>query len=418
MIAKSYDFIVVGAGIVGLTLARELASRKVGRILVLEKEPEPGRHASGRNSGVVHAGIYYAADSLKAKFCVEGAKRLTHYAGENNLPILKCGKVIVANREDSVPGLSVLLERAEKNNVDVKKISLEELREIEPEAHSFEYALWSPQTSVVDSKAILNQLIDDLKTLGVKFAFNCEVHSVNSASKTVFAGTGTFNFGFLFNTAGVYADRIAKHFGVGSKYRILPFKGLYWKSSNDYAKRIQRLIYPVPNIGMPFLGVHITRTVDGKVLFGPTAIPAFGRENYSMFGGLSPRESPAISWHLLRMLIRNPGHFRTYVREEMGRYWPSNFFNEAKTLVQTLSRQDIGEFYKVGIRAQLMDVENGRLEMDFVIEAGENSLHVLNAISPAFTCAFAFAPYLVDRALKGKSPQTDTSKKLLGESHV
>jgi L-2-hydroxyglutarate oxidase LhgO len=174
---------------------------------------------------------------------------------------------------------------------------------------------------------------------------------------------------------------------------------LYWKASDAYAARIKRLIYPAPDIRMPFLGIHITRTVDGKVLFGPTAIPAFGRENYSLFGGLDLFETPKISWQLLAMLVRNPSNFRSYVREEMARYWPGNFFNEARGLVRDLKREDIGDFYKVGIRAQLMNVEKGALEMDFILERGADSLHVLNAISPAFTSALGFAPHLVDAAL-------------------
>ncbi len=394
-----YDFVIVGAGIVGLTLARELALRNSGKILVVDKEDGVGRHASGRNSGVVHAGIYYAADSLKAKFCVDGARRLTDYADQHRLPILKCGKVIVATKPENVPVLSTLLERAKVNGVEAKKISLAELKELEPEARSYDHALWSPRTSVIDSKAVLAHLSRELQQLGVEVKFDTEIAKIDPATNTIFAGSEQWQYGFLFNCAGAYADRVAHQFDVGRKYRILPFKGLYWKSSDEYAKRIQRLIYPVPDIGMPFLGVHITRTVDGKVLFGPTAIPAFGRENYSLLGGLSAFETPIISWHLLKMLIRNPGNFRRYVRDEMSRYWPKNFFNEAASMVHQLERHDIGEFYKVGIRAQLMDLDKGQLEMDFVIEPGKNSLHVLNAISPAFTCAFAFAPLLADRAL-------------------
>lgn len=398
MKSSSFDFIVVGAGIVGLTLARELALRKVGRILVLEKESGVGHHASGRNSGVVHAGIYYAADSLRARFCVQGHRHLLNYAEQYQLPVLKCGKVIVATKPENVATLDTLLTRAKQNQVKAEKISLSQLKELEPEARSFESAIWSPETAVIDSKAVLKKLTEELAQLGVELVYNQEVLKIDPVQRTVKGTTQSWSYGFLFNAAGVYADRVAHQFGVGLRYRILPFKGLYWKSSTDYANRVKRLIYPAPDIRMPFLGVHITRTVDGKVLFGPTAIPAFGRENYSLLGGLDVFESPQISWQLLKMLIRNPGNFRSYVREEMARYWPKNFFNEAKSLVHDLKREDIGEFYKVGIRAQLMNLEKGQLEMDFVIEKGAHSLHVLNAISPAFTSAFAFAPYLTELA--------------------
>lgn len=395
---RRYDFVIVGAGIVGLTLARELAHRKLGKILVVEKEPEVGRHASGRNSGVVHAGIYYAADSLKAKFCVEGSRLLLEYVDVHKLPVLKCGKVIVATKPENTKTLATLLDRARLNGVEAKRISLEELRELEPEARSYEFAIWSPKTAVIDSKAVLKRLQEELQTLGVDVQFGHEVTEISPREKKIKTSRGTIDYGFLFNAAGVYADRIAHFFEVGLSYRILPFKGLYWKATEAFTGKIRSLIYPAPDIRMPFLGVHITRTVDGKVLFGPTAIPAFGRENYSLFGGLDLLETPQIGWQLMRMLIRNPANFRSYVREEMARYRFRNFYAETKSLVHHLEPKDIGEFYKVGIRAQLMDLRKGQLEMDFIIESGADSMHVLNAISPAFTSAFAFAPFLADRA--------------------
>jgi L-2-hydroxyglutarate oxidase len=396
---KSYDYIVIGAGVVGLTVARELALRKAGSILVIEKEPQVGAHASGRNSGVVHAGIYYANDSLKAKFCVQGARQLLAYVEEHRLPVLKCGKVIVANREENVAQLTMLAQRAVSNGVAVEKISLEQLRELEPEARSFDHALWSPNTAVIDSKAVLHQLTHDLRQLGVDLVFDQRVQSLDAARRELRSAQHVWNYGFLLNTAGVYADRMAHQMGVGLNYRILPFKGLYWKASDSFAQKIRCLIYPTPDIRIPFLGVHITRTVDGKVLFGPTAIPAFGRENYSALGGLDALESPQIAWHLMSMLWRDRSGFRDYVRAEVSRYQAKNFYREAKTLVQHLQPEDIGEFYKVGIRAQLMNLSTGLLEMDFVLQPGPHSLHVLNAVSPAFTSAMAFATHLADVAL-------------------
>jgi len=394
---KQFDFIVVGAGIVGLTCARELARRKMGSVLVLEKEPKVGMHASGRNSGVVHAGIYYSSDSLKAKFCVDGHRRLIDYVEEHKLPILKCGKVIVATREENQATLNTLWDRAAKNGVKVQKLSLEDLKEIEPEAKSYGWAIWSPNTAVIDSKAVLHKLEEELTGLGVTIAHNEEVRKINPISRQVTTSNGSWGYGFLVNAAGVYADRIAAPYGVGLNYRILPFKGLYWKADPTFTAKIKGLIYPAPDIRMPFLGVHITKTIKGEVTFGPTAIPAFGRENYSLFGGMDLLETPKIAAHLLGLLIRNPSNFRSYVKDELGRYVPSKFYAECKTLVHHLERSDIREFYKVGIRPQLMDVKKKQLEMDFVIESGQNSIHVLNAISPAFTCALAFAPFVVDR---------------------
>ncbi len=399
--SQSYDYIIVGAGVVGLTLARELSESKAGRILVLEKEPHVGQHASGRNSGVVHAGIYYSSDSLKARFCVEGARRMLKYCEENDLPVLKCGKVIVATRPDTVGTLETLLKRATENGVVARKVDLNELKELEPEAKSHGYAIWSPDTAVIDSKAVMQKLLEDVRRRGAEVVFGAEVLKVDQLKTTIHtANGGAYRFGFLFNAAGTYADKIAHAFGVGLKYRILPFKGLYWKATETYAKKITRLIYPAPDVNMPFLGVHITRTIDGKVLFGPTAIPAFGRENYGAFENISFKDFGSISWNLSKMLLRNPGGFRDYAFQEMGRYRARNFFKEASTMAQSLRPQDIDSFYKVGIRAQLMDTAKGRLEMDFVVEKGPRSLHVLNAISPAFTSSFAFASHLVNESHK------------------
>lgn len=392
---QQFDIVIVGAGIIGLTLARELALQKAGRIVVIEKEAAVGQHASGRNSGVAHAGIYYPPESLKSKFCLEGHRLLLEYVDNHQLPVLKCGKVIVASTPERVATLTTLLDRATKVGASVKKVSLDELRELEPLAHSHEFALWSPKTAVIDSKAVLNQLTREIAELGVTIIYGEEVVEINPQARLVETSQGTrLGYGFLYNTAGVYADRVAHWFDVGRKYRIMPFKGLYWKSSEEFENKVQRLIYPAPDVRMPFLGVHITRTVDGHVLFGPTAIPAFGRENYSLIEGLDPEETPAIGWHLLKMLAANKQGFRNYVSEEMSRYLPKNFFTEAQSLAPSLKREDIGEFYKVGIRAQLMDLEKNQLEMDFVVEKGEHSLHVLNAISPAFTSSFAMAEHL------------------------
>lgn len=394
---KQFDFVVVGAGIVGLTCARELARRKMGKILVLEKEEKVGMHASGRNSGVVHAGIYYSSDSLKAKFCVDGHKRLIEYVEEHKLPLLKCGKVIVATREENQQTLNTLWDRAQQNNVKVQRLSLEDLKEIEPEAKSYGWAIWSPNTAVVDSKAILHKLEEELTDMGVTIAHSEEVEDIDVENRIVHSRASKWGYGFLINAAGIYADKIAKPYGVGLNYRILPFKGLYWKAKPEFTAKIKGLIYPAPDIRMPFLGVHITKTIKNEVTFGPTAIPAFGRENYSLFGGMDLLETPVIATHLMGLMIRNPSNFRSYVKEELGRYIPSKFFEECKTLVHEMERSDIGEFYKVGIRPQLMDVEKKKLEMDFVIEPGKNSMHILNAISPAFTCALAFAPFVVDK---------------------
>lgn len=396
---KTYDFVIVGGGIVGLSLARELAQRRVGRIAVLEKETTLGRHASGRNSGVVHAGIYYPPSSMKAQFCVKGHDLLLDYVRGEGLPVVDCGKVVIATREENIATLDLLFERAAKVGAPVQKISRQELKELEPAAGGFGHALWSPGTSVIHSGAVLERLSEQLKAAGVELLLGTQALQVNAEKSELKTSGGILKYGHLVNAAGVYADQVAHWFGVGQEYRILPFKGIYFKSTKAYEKKIKRLIYPAPDVRMPFLGVHVTLTVDGHVLFGPTAIPALGRENYSLLGGMDLLEVPAISWNLLKMLAANKAEFRSYVKSEISRYRPKNFYEEARTLVPDLQPQDIEGFYKVGIRAQLLNLKTQMLEMDFVLRKEKNSLHVLNAISPAFTSAFAFAPALADMAL-------------------
>lgn len=395
----NFDFTIIGAGVVGLSLAAELLKRGHRRILIVEKEPQVGAHASGRNSGVLHAGIYYSHDSLKAKLCVEGRKHWVEFAKTNGVPLLECGKVIVATRPETVATLETLKTRSKQNGVRLQEISLGELRELEPEAHSFERALWSPDTAVIDSKKALEVLKNRLIEGGVEIRFATKLEKVDLAQKKLMLSRKTqVGFGYLLNAGGAHADRIAHLFGVGRNYRILPFKGLYWRSQNDFASRIRHLVYPAPDLGMPFLGVHLTKNLAGEVLFGPTAIPAFGRENYSALGGLDFAETPAILGRLTQMMAKNPGNFRSYVKKEMLRYWPREFYREAKGLVPKLKPTDIGAFAKVGIRAQLMDIEKKCLEMDFVVREGPSSMHVLNAISPAFTSAPACARYVVDHS--------------------
>jgi len=399
----NYDIVILGAGIVGLTLARELASQKAGRILILEKERQLGVHASGRNSGVIHAGLYYAPDSQRARFCRDGSTRLHAYAEEHNIPLLRCGKVIVATREENVATLETILERAKQNRVEVQKISLAELRELEPQAKSNSHALWSPKTSVVDSKAVLQSLLRELRDLHVEVSFDERARNFAPNTHQLTTAKRQIHYGYLINAAGVYADEIAKSFGLAKDYRILPFKGLYWKAAPEFAAQIQRLIYPAPDVRMPFLGVHITRTTDGHVLFGPTAMPALGRENYSGLQNFSWSDTPAIATNLARMWLANKNSFRNYVNQEIRRYSSRAFYQEARQLVQNLNRSDIAGFYKVGIRAQLVNTAKGLLEMDFVVQRTSNSVHILNAISPAFTCSFAMAEQLTPLVL-GEKP--------------
>lgn len=394
------DLLIVGAGVVGLSVAREWKRRHPeSRIVILEKEPGPGYHASGRNSGVLHSGVYYASDSLKAKVCAEGAQEMADYCEERGLPIRKVGKVILPVLPGDDAQLETLRQRARDNGATVQWIDASELAQIEPFARSATgNALYVPDVRVLDPKAVVARLAQDLTEAGVEIRFGEEVTGVDLARRSARTRGGSLSFGHLVNAAGLHADRLARACGVGQRYTILPFKGLYYQLSPDADLRINGLIYPVPDLRYPFLGVHFTPKVDGGVFVGPTALPALGRENYRGLTGMKLGESGRILWHLAGQYWKNPQGFRGLVHLEGRKVFRSYFALAARQLVPALKTRDLLASEKVGIRAQLFDLESERLVMDFLLEKGEHSTHVLNAISPAFTSAFSFSRMVADFA--------------------
>ncbi|MGE4553229.1 MAG: L-2-hydroxyglutarate oxidase [Desulfovibrionaceae bacterium] len=388
------ETVICGAGVTGLSLARELVARGAGDILVIEKEPEPGRHASGRNSGVLHAGIYYTPDSLKARFCQEGNRAMRAYCREHGLPLLENGKVVVARDESQLPTLEELHRRATACGARVQMIDERRLAEIEPAARSTRMALHSLDTAVVDPRAILHCLHAELEATGkVRFCFNTRATGLED-DRTLATTAGPVRFSRLANAAGAYADRLARAFGLAGRYQLVPFKGLYRRLTAERSDLVRGSIYPVPDIRNPFLGVHFTRGVSGRVYLGPTSIPALGRENYGVLAGLDA-ECASILWRDAVLFLTNR-KFRRIALTEPRKYLFKHFFADAAGLVQELSPEDIEPSSKVGIRPQLVDLRTGELVMDFVIERTDTSVHVLNAISPAFTGGFSFARMVAD----------------------
>ncbi len=391
---RTAEIVICGAGIVGLTLARELLRRGHSDILILDKEPEPGRHASGRNSGVLHAGIYYAPGSLRARSCLEGNRRMQEYCREHGLPLVNNGKVIVARDESELPGLRTLFERAQQNGADVALIDERQLAEIEPLARTAGQALLSRLTSVVDPKAVLACLRRELADSGkVSFLFMARFQG-RPGPRLVQTTAGRVGYGSFVNAAGAHADTVAQAFGLGRHYRLVPFKGVYRKLQGPRADLVRGSIYPVPDPRNPFLGVHFTRGVHGGVYLGPTAIPAFGRENYGLLSGIDA-EAPAILWRDAVLFVKNP-KFRSVALEEPRKYFARRFYQDARKLVRELEPADLAPTAKAGIRPQLIDLRTHELVMDFILEKDQESLHVLNSISPAFTSSLAFAVMLAD----------------------
>ncbi len=390
------DIVIIGGGIIGLSIAREIYHRRPDlKITLIEKESAVACHASGRNSGVLHAGFYYSPDSLKSRFTVEGNKLLTDYCLKNNLSINRCGKVVVARDEKEVEGIYELKRRGDTNGVDLELIDEKRLEELEPNARTFSKALHSPTTSVVNPKEVAGHIADTLKGK-INILFN-ERFVKREDSSTICTGTQKIQFKHLINAAGLYADKIAHQFGVGQRYTLIPFKGLYMEYKDS--SLIRKHIYPVPNLKNPFLGVHFTITVSGKVKIGPTAIPAFWRENYEGVSRFSMSEFLEVLWHETRLFSTNAFNFRSLAFGEFKKYYRAYFIQQAAHLVKTIDTNRFGGYLTPGIRAQLLDKKEMKLVMDFVVGHGENSTHVLNAVSPAFTSAFSFSKFIVDNSV-------------------
>jgi len=389
------DVLIVGGGIVGLTLARELLARGRENVVILEKEPELGRHASGRNSGVLHAGIYYSPDSLKARSCLRGNFLMKEYCRAKGLPVLEKGKVIVARTEAELPALDELHRRAVANGAKVDFLDEKQLDEVEPSARTVGRALFSHYTAAVDPKLVLQSLRADLDATGrATLLLGCEMLG-RAGPGRVRTTQGDIAYARLVNAAGAHCDRVARHFGLARDYRLIPFKGIYRKMRPGASFPLNGNIYPVPDVRNPFLGVHFSRSVHGDVYLGPTAIPALGRENYGVLsgadaGGLGILVEDAV------LFFANP-RFREVALVEPRKYIPAFFNRDARRLVKSFDSSIFERAQKVGIRPQLVNWKTKELVMDFLVEAKDETVHVLNPISPAFTSSMDLAKSIADQ---------------------
>lgn len=390
----SVDVLVIGGGVVGLSIARELRMRRPEcSVVLLEKETATGEHASGRNSGVLHAGFYYTADSMKARFCRDGNRAMQAFCEEHLLRMNRCGKLVTASSPAELPVLEELKRRGDDNRVPLQLITEAEARAIEPRIRTHERALWSPSTTTVAPGEVMRALTADAALRGVQIRAGVAYRGRRGHS--VLTTGGEISAGLVVNAAGLYADRIARDFGLSQDYRILPFKGLYLYSSEP-PHSYRTNIYPVPNLRNPFLGVHITLTVDGKAKLGPTAIPCFWREHYNGLAHFRPDEFAEIAAMELNLFLRAGFDFRRLAWEEIRKYRSSVLVSQAQTLAEGIVGSNFRTWGRPGIRAQLLDVKTRTLVMDFKVERDDRSLHVLNAVSPAFTCSLPFAAHVCD----------------------
>jgi L-2-hydroxyglutarate oxidase len=389
------DFLVIGGGVIGLNIARGLRRRfPDSSVHLLEKEMDCGQHASGRNSGVLHAGFYYSPDSLKAQFTWRGNRLLTEYCELKKIPLNKCGKLVVARDHSDHAGLDELLRRGRANGIPLDEISEKDAKVIEPRVKTCERALFSPATSTVDPSLVMQAMKKDALDEGV--LIRCGVRYLGSSKGQVTTSDGTCEAKYVVNAAGLYADRIARDYGFSECYRILPFKGLYLYSSEP-AGSIRTNIYPVPDLKNPFLGVHFTVTAGGKAKIGPTAIPGFWREHYGGLANFQWNEFLEVAMRGVGLLINSKFDFKTLAVREMAKYSKSKMISLATQLAEGVKAEHYQNWGKPGIRAQLVNLKQRKLEMDFVVEGDRHSMHVLNAVSPAFTCGIPFSEHVCER---------------------
>jgi L-2-hydroxyglutarate oxidase len=390
---RTADVAIVGGGIVGLAMAHALLERHPSLdVVVFDKETLLGEHASGRNSGVLHAGFYYAPDSLKAALTRRGNQLLHEFCDARGVPVRRCGKVVVTTSEDELSALHQLYERGVANGVDVRLIDPSELRELEPLASTVGEALWSPTTSVADPHRVIEALAAQVRAAGARIMLGAQVQAGGPGWLTV-AGE-RWDVGHVVNSAGLYADVVGQWFGFCDDYVVLPFKGLYWYG-NWAPGRLRRHVYPVPDARNPFLGVHLTVTASGGVKVGPTAIPALWREDY---GGLENAHAWEIRTSLRRYpaFLTSPHHnVPTLIRSEVPKYVRRHLVRQARALVPSLDPRDFRVKGKPGVRAQMWSIPERRLEMDFVVRGDERSTHLLNVVSPGWTSALAVADHVV-----------------------
>jgi len=395
-----FDFLVIGGGVIGISIARELKSRNPNSgVCILEKEHQCGLHASSRNSGVLHAGFYYTADSLKARFTKEGNQRLTKYCEVKNLALKKCGKLVVAQNESELVWLDELMTRARNNGVPLELITDEESQTIEPRAKTYQKALFSPTTASINPTELVKSLLSDAIQEGVQLKTNTQyIHRVGKSS--IKTSNGVFEAKYIINAAGLYADKIGRDFNFSKDHRILPFKGLYLYS-NEPLGALNTHIYPVPDLTNPFLGVHFTITSDSKIKIGPTAIPAFWREQYQGWSNFNMPELTEIILRQAGLFLSSNFDFKALAFRELKKYSKPLLVSLATKLAKGVDIKHYRQWGLAGIRAQLLNIRKKELEMDFVLEGDKQSMHILNAISPGLTCALPFADYVCDQ-IEGK----------------
>jgi L-2-hydroxyglutarate oxidase len=393
-----YDFCVVGGGIVGLATAREILRRRPGASLVLlEKEADLATHQTGHNSGVIHAGVYYAPGSLKARLCRAGNLQTKQFCAEQGIPIEECGKLIVATTPIEVQRLAELRKRCDLNDIDTQEVAGTDLVTLEPRIAGLA-ALLVPSTGIVDYRRVALALAEDVRRRGGEVRLRSCVRSIAEYSadvKVVLTEGEPIRAGQLIACAGLQADRLARAARLDVQLRIIPFRGEYFQLPTAKSKIVRHLIYPVPDPELPFLGVHLTRMISGRVTVGPNAVLGFAREGYPHFSFNLRDAAETLSFLGFWRVVRK--HWRSALDEFQGSLMPSRYLQECRKYCPELTLQDL-QPHPAGIRAQAV-LADGTLVHDFMFADTPRMVHVLNAPSPAATASLPIAGVIAARAL-------------------
>jgi len=390
-----YDFIVIGGGIVGLATARQLQQQfQNATVLVLEKEHQLSIHQTGRNSGIIHAGVYYAPGSMKARFCRAGNIETKVFCREHNIPFKETGKLLVATDAEDVRNMQELLERCRRNDITTEELDRQQLQELEPNVIGVA-ATWVPDTGIVDFAAITRKLAEKVIAAGGKILTNALVTGLRETAQGVEVETiqGLFSAGFLVSCAGLHSDRMIKMMGQRPDFRILPFRGEYFQLPAAKSHIVTHPIYPIPNPELPFLGIHLTPMIDGSLTVGPNATLALAREGYSRW---------TLNLRDMSSMFSYPGLYRLVMK------YPRATFNEVKNSLyrpgylklinRYCSKVKLHDLlpYPSGVRAQAVRRDGTTLD-DFLFVESKRTLIVANAPSPAATSAMPIARYVCDK---------------------
>ncbi|MBY7786720.1 L-2-hydroxyglutarate oxidase [Vibrio fluvialis] len=400
-----FDYVIVGGGIVGVSTAWQLKQQYPDKsILLVEKEAGFSRHQTGHNSGVIHAGVYYAPGSLKADFCKRGVERTLSFCAKHDIPVENCGKLLVATNEVEFERMQALFERCLQNELDVELLDAAQLKLAEPNITGLG-AIYVKATSIVNYRLVTEKMAEEFKALGGEVCLSTEVVGLNETDQEIsvqcrYKGSPiTFHSQFLVSCSGLMADRMTKMLGLATDFQIIPYRGEYYRLAPKHNQVVKHLIYPIPDPELPFLGVHLTRMIDGSVTVGPNAVQGFKREGYGRVN-ISVRDV----WEMIsfsgfwKVTAKN---LKTGLVEMKNSLWKPGYLQLVRKYCPSIELADL-QPYPAGIRAQAV-LSDGTLVHDFLFAESPRSLHVCNAPSPAATSAMPIGEYICQK-VAAKAP--------------